>query len=326
MYKNDILVSVHMLTYQHVKYIRQALDSILMQKVNFKYEIVIGDDYSTDGTREILKEYKKNYPNKIKLILQKENLGAMKNSIIVKKNCGGKYIAFLEGDDYWIDEYKLQKQIDFLESNKEYIACYTGVEIIGNNSKACKNYRASTWNINSIEDYYRDVPVIPTCTLVLKNLFLNNKKNLKYFTKTKFIGDRIVHALIIKDGKIKYINIKTAVYRFIINNSNSFSSNPYDVGIRDYIKAFKVQRMILPNQYYKLITEKVIFFQTQVIDYYIKNKNYKEYLFFLLKEVEIKELIYIIWQYAIIKFYPSYYNLKILLKNTKNKIINKKIK
>ncbi len=113
-----------MLVYNHEKYIATALNSILMQNVHFDYDIVVGEDCSTDNTRKILLEYKKKYPDKFKLILHNKNVGAINNQNITMKNCTGKYIACLEGDDYWSDPNKLQKQIDFLEANPEFSFCF----------------------------------------------------------------------------------------------------------------------------------------------------------------------------------------------------------
>lgn len=123
--KNEIVVSVSCLTYNHEKYLKQALDSILMQKTNFKYEIIVHDDVSSDGTVSIIEEYARKYPSIIKPIIQSENQYSKGISITHKfilPMAKGKYIAYCEGDDYWTDPYKLQKQVDFLENNKEYIA------------------------------------------------------------------------------------------------------------------------------------------------------------------------------------------------------------
>jgi len=114
----EITVSISMLAFNHGKYIREALDSILMQKVNFKYEIVVGDDCSSDETQNILKSYAQKHPDKFVLLLRQSNIGATNNYFDVLKHCRGKYVAFLEGDDFWTDENKLQIQVDFLESNK----------------------------------------------------------------------------------------------------------------------------------------------------------------------------------------------------------------
>lgn len=121
---DEILVSIICITYNHEKYIKYALDGFLMQKTNFKYEILVNDDASTDNTAKILKEYQKNFPRLLRVIYQKENQhskGIIVTSILLEQ-ARGKYLAFCEGDDFWIDENKLQKQVDFLEQNKNYSA------------------------------------------------------------------------------------------------------------------------------------------------------------------------------------------------------------
>ena len=117
------LLSVFMITYNHEKHIAEAIESALMQKTSFKYEIVIGEDCSTDQTREIVLEYATRYADKVKPIYQERNVGANKNAASVREACKGKYIALLEGDDYWIDPLKLQKQVDFLEAHPDFSIC-----------------------------------------------------------------------------------------------------------------------------------------------------------------------------------------------------------
>ena len=126
MQKTDIKVSINCITYNHEKYIRQALDSFLMQETNFKYEILIHDDASTDGTVEIIREYEKKYPDIIKPIYQCENSYSRGINIswtYQYTRAQGKYIALCEGDDYWCDRHKLQKQYDALENNKDCVFC-----------------------------------------------------------------------------------------------------------------------------------------------------------------------------------------------------------
>ena len=127
------MVSITVLTYNHEKYIKQALDSIIMQKVNFKYEIVVGDDCSQDDTQNILNSYAQKFPDKFVLLLRDHNIGANNNSFDVKRHCRGKYIAILEGDDFWIDEDKLQIQLDFLETHKGCDAIAHRHQIVNNN-------------------------------------------------------------------------------------------------------------------------------------------------------------------------------------------------
>lgn len=122
--ENNPIVSVAVITYNMVGYLPQLLDSILKQKVNFTYEIVVDDDHSPDNSREVLLDYRKRYPNIFVLSLKDHNEGGSRNMYGVLKKCRGKYIAILEGDDWWEAEDKLQYQFDFMESHPEYIGMY----------------------------------------------------------------------------------------------------------------------------------------------------------------------------------------------------------
>lgn len=127
------LVTVLFITYNHVRYVKQAIESILMQQTDFNYQIIVGDDASTDGTREILLKIAEENPDKIILSNPSHNLGAAGNFIQLFDACSGsgsKYIAYLEGDDYWTDSLKLQKQVDFLEKNKDFVLCFSKAKIL----------------------------------------------------------------------------------------------------------------------------------------------------------------------------------------------------
>ncbi len=132
------LVSVCITTYQHVDYIKECLDSILCQKTDFLYEILLGEDCSTDGTREICIEYEKKYPDDINLFMHSRdtviyvngNATGRYNFVNNLKHAKGKYIALCDGDDYWTDPYKLQKQVDFLERNPDFSTCYHDVLVL----------------------------------------------------------------------------------------------------------------------------------------------------------------------------------------------------
>src|SRR5574344_1891550 len=126
---NKCDVSICMITYNQGKYIKNAIEGVLMQKTNFDFELIIGEDCSSDNTNSICVEYVEKYPDKIRLISYSENQGMIKNFIRVLEESKGRYIAFCEGDDYWIDPFKLQKQFDFLENNSSYGLIYTGVFI-----------------------------------------------------------------------------------------------------------------------------------------------------------------------------------------------------
>lgn len=118
------MVSVVMTTYNHYPYIREAIEGVLMQKTDFPVELIIGEDCSNDDTRKIVEEYSVRYPEKIKPIFNEKNLGFLKNYKNTLQAVSGKYIAFCEGDDYWTDPLKLQKQVDFMERNVSYVACF----------------------------------------------------------------------------------------------------------------------------------------------------------------------------------------------------------
>lgn len=129
------LVVIRCITYNHEPFIRDALEGFVMQKTSFPFVAVVHDDASTDGTASIIREYAEKYPNIIKPIYETENQYSKRDGSlrrIMNEACdatGAKYIAFCEGDDYWIDPLKLQKQVDFLEANPEYGMCYTNFNI-----------------------------------------------------------------------------------------------------------------------------------------------------------------------------------------------------
>lgn len=129
--ENDgTMVTVVCISYKHEEFIAQALDSFLMQKTNFKYKIFVGEDHGPDGTADIIREYAARYPDIIVPFIREQNMGAQRNLIDLCQHATSPYIAFCEGDDYWVDEYKLQKQVDYMESHPHIRACSTQTEIV----------------------------------------------------------------------------------------------------------------------------------------------------------------------------------------------------
>lgn len=208
-----------MITYNHEKYIGQAIDSIIMQKVNFNYEIVIGEDCSTDKTREIILAYKKKFPDKIKLLLHEKNIGAMQNQLMTLAACKGKYIALCEGDDYWSDPKKLQKQIDFLESHPDFAICHHRVLILNEETKEKKLSNDNKKEISDIYDLAKG-NYIYTASCVYRN---QNYEFPEWFYKSP-IGDFPLHLLNARLGKIKYFNDAMCVYR--IHDGGSWECKP----------------------------------------------------------------------------------------------------
>lgn len=128
---NKPLISVCIITYNHERYIRQCLEGVLMQKTNFRFDVIVGEDCSTDGTRRIVEEFEARYPDIIKPIYHKRNVGGARNGYeFCYPQLTGKYVAICEGDDYWTDPDKLQRQVDFLEQNEDHVMCFHRVHSV----------------------------------------------------------------------------------------------------------------------------------------------------------------------------------------------------
>ncbi|MDU1339599.1 MAG: glycosyltransferase [Clostridium butyricum] len=220
---DSVEVSVIVITYNQENYIREALDSILMQNVSFKYEVLVGDDASTDDTQKILNEYAQKYPDLFKIILRKENIGATQNIYELLCKANGRYLATLEGDDYWTDEKKLQIQYQFMQENSEYIGCTHEFDIVNKNSSVIKNQKLN-WikqkSVFTIDDF--DGITLPgqLGTWFFKNVFKGNKYVL--ITKVhRLISDRTIMMILLFNGKFKLINKKMSSYRSFTEVDNS---------------------------------------------------------------------------------------------------------
>lgn len=206
-------VSVCIITYNHKKYIEQCIESILSQKTSFNYELLIYDDYSNDGTREILQEYKKKYPELISLILPSENqfskgIRGMFAHFLYPL-CKGEYIALCEGDDYWIVTDKLQKQYDFLSSKNEYSLVYTNRIIVDKDNNIIREEIQESRDI-SIQDIVNGL--IPhTQTIMMRNEPFIIKVFQHY--KNIYSGDRFTSYVCALSGKIYLLSEITAAYR-----------------------------------------------------------------------------------------------------------------
>nr|WP_255478560.1 glycosyltransferase [Rufibacter sp. XAAS-G3-1] len=202
-------ISVFMIAFNHQRYIAQALDSILMQKVNFDYEIVVGEDYSTDDTRNIILDYQRRYPDRFKLLLHSENLGASQNQIQTLRACKGDYIAMLEGDDYWIDPFKLQKQVDYLEANPGFvITCHSNYNLLPNKKLELSKRIISNDEL-SIVDLSKGT-FISTLSVVFRNHIILEFPHWFYNSP---VGDYPLFMLLARYGDIKYFSEPMGVYR-----------------------------------------------------------------------------------------------------------------
>lgn len=218
--KEKIILSICCITYNHDKYIRETLEGFLEQKIDFKYEILIHDDASTDKTREIIKEYQKRYPNLIKAIYQKQNQYSQGKPILENlfENANGKYLAICEGDDFWIDKNKLQKQVEFLENNQEYSAVYHNVYVVDENSKASKTDQKyyPLYEEHDIvkEDIEKIIIAGQTASIVCKNFWKKfSKESKEIFIECRANGDTKLSLIFTLIGKIKYFPEIMSCYR-----------------------------------------------------------------------------------------------------------------
>lgn len=221
------LVSVRCITYNHEPYIAQALDGFLMQKTNFPFEVIVHDDASTDKTAEIIREYEKKFPKIIKPIYETENQYSKHDGSlgrIVDAALKGKYVALCEGDDYWIDENKLQMQVDFLENNPEYGMCYTKAkQFIQNNNKFSKVTFGKY--VKDFDDLLQNGNRIPTLTTVFRKKLMDEYyAEIKPADKNWLMGDYPLWLYLMHRSKIHFFDKTTSVYR-VLENSASHSDD-----------------------------------------------------------------------------------------------------
>jgi glycosyltransferase involved in cell wall biosynthesis len=205
------MVTVCMITYNHEKWIAAAIESVMKQKTDFDFDLIIGEDRSTDRTLEICRSFKEKYPDKIQLISTASNVGMQANFIRTLHQCRGKYIAILDGDDYWTDLSKLQKQVDFLEANPAYSICFHQAEIVYAQDIApfypdINKHTAETTGLNElIEKNY-----IHSSTSMLRNIVVAHLPD--WFIRV-YPGDWPLFVLTAEHGQIRFMKETMGAYR-----------------------------------------------------------------------------------------------------------------
>ena len=200
-------VSIITISYNQESYIREALDSFVMQKTNFNFEVIIGDDGSSDKTQSIIQEYADKYPTIIRPVLRTKNIGAWQNFIDVIKRARGNYIALCEGDDYWTDKFKLQKQVDFLEKHSDYALCFHPVIVYREDTKE-KTTFPDTKNKDefTVENLLRN-------NFIQTNSVMYRKQSYSKLAVDVMPGDWYLHLYHAQYGKIGFIDKEMSVYR-----------------------------------------------------------------------------------------------------------------
>jgi glycosyltransferase involved in cell wall biosynthesis len=214
------ILSVFNWVYNHKDFIRESIESVLIQKTSFPVEIIIHDDASNDGTREIIIEYQEKYPRLFRNILHKENQWSQGKSVMTPlfEKPNGKYIALTHGDDYWNDPYKLQKQVDFLEANEDYVASFHDVKVLKKDGILHDNFLTKlpkSWE--TIEDLARYGQYIQTNTFLFRNVTKNYPEIFNKFPA----GDFALQLYILQFGKIKYFPEVMSVYRYQVGVHSS---------------------------------------------------------------------------------------------------------
>ena len=253
-------VSVRIVTYNHGKFIAQTIDSALMQQVNFDYEIVIGEDLSTDNTRDIVIDYQKRYPDKIRLLLHERNLGMIRNGMQTTKACRGEYIARLDGDDYWTSPYKLQNQMEFMDNHPDYAMCSHSVEVVDKDNLGSipKTLRAPVEKYTfTLDDLLIYGNFLPTCSVFYRREYLSSYPD---WFKEAPIGDWITNIIVSQYGKIAFLDQLMAAYR--IHSGGIYTKADTLTRAKEGLKCRKMigQHLKLKNNavYRKTLTEHLL--------------------------------------------------------------------
>lgn len=305
-------VSICVITYNHENFIAQALDSVLMQETNFDYEIVIGDDCSTDDTRNILFNYREKSPDRIKLLLAEKNSGAIRNFINIYKACQGEYVALLEGDDYWTSPSKLQEQVDFLDNHPAFVMCFTNGRIVNEDGDIIKESRLDEdrrKNLSQSEIISGLVP--PTNTVVFRNNVIKKIPDEFY---SIINGDIFLFSMLAEHGDAAYIPGHTACYR--IHGGGNWSTTSDAYRYRNYLKTYKTLLSIFRKKYRTILFEKVNGAYIALLGYYWGKKEMgsyiKLYLSFILFDLKYADLSFLYYVSQILKLlYPAVNNNKL---------------
>jgi len=266
-WKGDIsspLVSICTRTYNLENFVAQALDSFLMQETDFPFEIVIDDDCSSDGTVEVIKKYKEKFPNIINANILEKNIGVRMNFINNLQRAKGKYIAPCDGDDYWTDPLNLQKHVDFLEKNDEYVVTYSSLEPIFEEGATKRVFNWSTQDRESLEIQKKFLGT-GICAVCFRNVDIIKKYPFEHHCAP--IDDNFLGSLLGAYGKGKFLkDIKAAKYR---QHGNS-----------DYSSKSKTEKALMYHQnYFALYMYYLRIGNTSLSDYFYKKSM--EYAFVL---------------------------------------------
>ncbi len=241
--EKEIMLTVKMLAYNHERYIAKAIESILSQETEYTYELLIGEDCSTDKTREIVRSYQEQYPDIIRVVYQEYNKGCTQNSYSLDINSKGKYIAGCEGDDYWCDNKRIQKDVDFLEQHPEYVGVSHRCKIVDDDGNEIPENeipsRLKFWEFDkeifTLKDYEKWLTPGHGSTQTRRNVIKEN--NLDYsivYKASKRVGDRSHLLIHIVEGDIYCMKDVVSCYRYrVASDQNNFMTIQRKNNLRD---------------------------------------------------------------------------------------------
>lgn len=251
--QKDIILSVCVRTHNQERFIEQALNSVLSQKTKFEYEVVVSDDCSTDGTINILKKFQAQYPEKVRLIMGSENIGGAGNLRRVIEASAAKYITCLDGDDFYTDDYKLQKQVDFLELHPEYSACFHNTWIANESGVFLGLFNKSDFHrIHPAEEFILENWFVPIHSSMLRRKYIEFPE----WYKDVVNDDYVVHLSVVRHGPYFFLpDVMVAYRRHNQNSSNMYHDLLFtDEKLRDVLVCC---RDMYPERY-KIIFDKRI--------------------------------------------------------------------
>jgi len=247
-------LSVMIITYNHEQFIGQALESVVAQRVNFDYEIVIGEDCSTDGTRDIVMDFHRRYPDRIVPLLRDHNVGGKQNFLDTLATCRGQYVALLDGDDYWISKDKLQKQVDLLDAHPDHAICCSRAQVLDERGSGYASFlpfpavRAGSY---ALKDLLRGNFVVPSTAVYRRDAI----GSLPIWFHTVVQGDWALFALIAKQGKIVLMYEPLAMYR--MHWGGIWSARPLADQLSENTRVLKALDEHLDFQYTSTIRRKL---------------------------------------------------------------------
>lgn len=311
-------LSICLITYKHEDYIRTCLDNVLNQQVTFDFEIILGEDHSPDGTAAIIAEYALKYPSKIKAFIRQENVGGKANFLHCFLQCRGEYIIFIEGDDYWTDNSKLQQQVDFLDAHAHASACFHNAEIVyedasGRSNEYINGPDQAAWTKTADLLRKKEAWFMATASVMMRRKYVATLP--EWFVECKS-GDIPMYVILAEKGPIGYIPACMSVYRknlggqsftdntqskafienriFMYSKLNEYTQFKYDQSVRlicsDYqlllIKCHENKGRLL-SQFIHLLKAfilrgdyRLVTFKHMVQDYWMTEKSALAYLNF----------------------------------------------